>query len=847
MTASADAEPDRHWAVWRWIELRGAGFGIQRLLDVATPDCARAARRLLDAEERAANARHELREALRAAFAAHRPTIRRWSHLAGKGRLAELAELVAAQPEVAPDVPARLTAARTAAAALDADASGYARAFDRAARRIATVLHEVSGDPQFREAVAWQNPRALHTAVDALHRATTDPGRRRRAAYRQWEALVTSYLQRYCAKNDTIGFFGPVGWAEIIEQDAPIEIRPGAGLVQARTVYLESWAVNALAGALTTDAVRPWAVPRRMPFVDVVDGCLHVPLTEPMPLPAGPAAVLAGCDGVRTARELAEDLVADPAYPLTDTGEVYRILDDLRRHRRIEWVLEVPPAALDPQRILRERLTAISDPVVRAPALAALDEMEAGRAAVADAAGDPDRLRAAIADLQQAFTRLTGENPVRRPGKTYAGRTLVHEECRRDLTVTLDPALLDSLWPPLSLVLESARWYTSAGAAMYRRALRDVYQERVAATGSATLRLADFWLWANDTIFRLDDRQIQLVTSALQDRWSGILGHPGGRRAQYSAEALRGPVAAAFASSRPGWHGAIQHSPDLMIVADGVDAIRAGDFRWVLGEVHTGLNTTRSALFVSQHPRPDDLHRAMAHDMGGSRVVLAATREEGGAPQRLADAFVRPEDLQVVFGHDTCGLDLRRELPVGTCLLEDVGGRLMVRSRDGRCELELVEMLNEPLMGQLVQHFHPLPPAPHTPRVTVDRLVISRETWRMTPVDLAFAFAPDERQRFLRAQAWRRAAELPRFVFVKSPIERKPFYVDTESVPSVEQFAHAVRALDRERPTGRLSVSEMLPGPDQLWLTDAAGTRYTAELRTVAVDRRGAQPWPGAR
>jgi hypothetical protein len=35
----------------------------------------------------------------------------------------------------------------------------------------------------------------------------------------------------------------------------------------------------------------------------------------------------------------------------------------------------------------------------------------------------------------------------------------------------------------------------------------------------------------------------------------------------------------------------------------------------------------------------------------------------------------------------------------------------------------------------------------------------------------------------------------------------------------------------------------MLPGPHELWLSDAAGQRYTTELRMVAVDR-GAGPGP---
>jgi hypothetical protein len=33
-----------------------------------------------------------------------------------------------------------------------------------------------------------------------------------------------------------------------------------------------------------------------------------------------------------------------------------------------------------------------------------------------------------------------------------------------------------------------------------------------------------------------------------------------------------------------------------------------------------------------------------------------------------------------------------------------------------------------------------------------------------------------------------------------------------------------------------VDVVEMLPRPEELWLTDSAGRRYTAELRAVAVD-----------
>ncbi|HET8642652.1 MAG TPA: lantibiotic dehydratase, partial [Pseudonocardiaceae bacterium] len=669
-----------------------------------------------------------------------------------------------------------------------------------------------------------------------------DPTAPRNTAFRRWEALVVSYLQRYCAKNDTIGFFGPVGWARVEDgHPGAITIRPGPDLLASRDVYLENWAVHELAQTITTDELRPWVAPRRMPFIDEADGQLHIPLTPPVALSPLRAAVLRGCDGVRTAHELAAELVADPTLDCADPEQVYRELAELHRQRRIAWSLEVPPSELVPQRALRRQLDAIGDKALAAPAEAALSELEAARAEVASAAGDPDRLVATIGALQETFTRLTGVDPVRRPGLFYAGRTLVHEECRRDCEVVVSAELLDTLWPSMSLMLESARWFTSAGAALYRRALRDVYRERVAATGSRVLRFADFWLWANDTIFRLDPRLVGRLTRTLQERWAAVLGlredEPGDVRLESAA--LREAVSIAFAAPRPGWHSAIQHSPDVMIAATDAEAIRAGEFLWVLGELHAGVNTLRAAVFASQHPHPAELREAMRADLGGPRIVLGETREHGGTPQRLANALAAPDDLRLVFGHDTCGVDPQRAMPVGACLIEEVDGRLMVRSRDGRHQAELVEVLNEPLVGQLVQHFKPLPQGERSSRITIDRLVIRRRSWSMGPAELAFAFADSEPQRYLLAQRWRTEHGLPRYVFTKSPVEHKPVFVDLASVPSVELFAHAIRAMERDDAGHRMGIGEMLPDPDQLWLTDAAGDRYTAEFRIVAVDRRG--------
>jgi hypothetical protein len=85
---------------------------------------------------------------------------------------------------------------------------------------------------------------------------------------------------------------------------------------------------------------------------------------------------------------------------------------------------------------------------------------------------------------------------------------------------------------------------------------------------------------------------------------------------------------------------------------------------------------------------------------------------------------------------------------------------------------------------------------------------------------------------------------MPRFVFVKTPIEVKPFFVDFDSPPYVNIFARAIRRMLMAMETNPaladsakvITVSEMLPTPDQTWLPDAQGRHYTSELRIVAVE-----------
>lgn len=157
-------------------------------------------------------------------------------------------------------------------------------------------------------------------------------------------------------------------------------------------------------------------------------------------------------------------------------------------------------------------------------------------------------------------------------------------------------------------------------------------------------------------------------------------------------------------------------------------------------------------------------------------------------------------------------------------------------TRDRRQAFDPIEFFADAFSAILSGQFSLLPSAAHTPRITLDRLLITRETWTFAAQQLAFVREKQEGQRFIGTRRWIKEQGLPRFIFVKVPDEVKPFYIDLSSPLYVELLAKAVRRTVQADPTKKVTISEMIPAPHQSWLTDAEGQRYTCELRCVAVE-----------
>ncbi|MFI0165558.1 lantibiotic dehydratase [Streptomyces sp. NPDC017095] len=722
-----------------------------------------------------------------------------------------------------------------------ADWEAFEEAFSAAAVRTARELQEIAASAPFRAAVAWQNRAVLSTGIKPFLAWTPAAGSRS-SMPRQREELVAHYWQRFCVKNDTIGFFGPVGWGSFDTDRRGVEVHPGTGLVAESRVYFSSWSMDALAKAIDRDPrVRWWTPPRQVPFVRVADAAVHLPGRPPQPVAEPALTVLRLCDGRRTPAEIAASAARELGRDLPDQ-EVTGALEWLVSRRLIGWKLDVP-AGTYPERELRTLLERIGDPAVREPALAALAVLEAGRDRVERAGTDPEELTAALAALESDFAGITEVAAVREKGaRTAPNRALVYADCRRSATATVGAAVLEQL-APLELCLTAARWMTRRYAEAVGARIHEAY--RALRERHGQVDLGSLWFACLPAPHPQSFADAERVQAELRERWGRIIDAPAGaRRVSLSSADIAGRVREAFPEGGAGWSLSRYVSPDLMIVAEDLDGVERGEFQLVIGELHVAMNTLAQSLFVHQHPDRGQLIDETTRDFPGPRLLPMLPKElplKWSARSR--QSLDRPEDHYVALADHSVDPHRPRTVRSADVRVEEREGGLSAVLPDGSV-FDLLDVFCHALTNRVMDRFTLRADGDHSPRITIDSTVVARETWRFTGSALDFADDKSEARRFVRARHWRDTHELPRFVFVVSPTEPRPFFVDFDSPVYVNILAKAARRLARKDPDARLTVTEMLPTPEQAWLTDDQGHRYTSELRLVAVDRSTAPGEP---
>lgn len=685
------------------------------------------------------------------------------------------------------------------------------------------AISDLLRDATFRAALTWQNPELVRNWVGGHVRAGQAGSLSRGERIRR-EAVIARYAQRYCAKNDTIGFFGPVAWAVL--GDGPTGY-VGTGGIRHRAVSFETWAIQAVAEAWNNDPdLLPHLPVRLAPACTIVGDQAHRPLRTPMPLSEEDRRLL---DVLPCAGSVAA-LLEISGLAEAEAGAALAVLRD----GQVVQVGFLVPLDTMPERHLARQVDRIADPVVRERLSTVLGDLD-GVAAVAARASDPEPLLAALGEADRRLAKVTGLPARHRTGQAGGGRTPLYLDCRRDLDATIGVDLLDALSVPLSILLDSARWLTGQVGEVVEDALLDRY--RVMRSRRDKVSLADLQLAAADVLSGADGLLADVV-SDFQMRWAEILP-TGDDDAVVSARHARRLADSLFPAAGRWWAAARTHSPDLMVRRSPNGALS-----WVLGELHVALNTLENRFFGAQADDRDELVAAVAADAAPGRVVPVYPNTSAEVSSRTypPPSLDPPGHYRYwSYGKDA-GHSTGAPSTAATALrVREHHGRL-VASGDGWAA-PVLECFGEFVTALAVNLFQLRAPRPFAPRASIGQLTVCRRTWRIPVAQIGTVPLRSADPAHDRLCGWAVTQGMPRHVFVRTARHPKPFYVDFAAPVLVDNLARALRRVERDT---AVEVVEMLPAPDELWLSFGDNLRYTSELRLVAVDpvAPGPASWP---
>ena len=647
----------------------------------------------------------------------------------------------------------------------------------------------------------------------------------RRKEDRAHERHLLLYLQRICAKNDSLSEFGPEGWGMVAGERRGLKLAPLPGVAK-RETFLERWTAHGVAAALNADpAVRIELSPRLHPN-GRIDGNLFVlaDTSETTLLDPRTVELLLRCDG------------ATPAYSF---GEEIDALEELAAQNMIRWEVEVP--ALDPHAfdVLISDILRWRDSPVRARWLELLQPIAALPSKFAQAKETTSR--AEIMDEARRQLQNLGTARETSDRFLYSAANPIGEECFRECHFSIGEELIDEVTteaePWIDLWRDNYAFVASRVAAGLRALFEKAPLQNGAISLPAFLRHCEMLKMplTGPAMVGLAHMAFQEVKAAFRDR---MRNRPEAAEWELTADDCHF-VRKTFQYEK--FDEFTYPSADLQLEARSVEAVARGEYRWILAELHPPVALLHHGFYWSC-PDKAALGNALAQTTKGCpsfHFGFFAADFTAATAVRMLDAM--PEGTSFVApqrGDPRWKIIPPAEIEV---YVEDKNGDVCLRTRGSH------EYLGSFARAWVIPlGFHPFHfgRAPHMPRLRCGRVIVQRRSWTVTFEELGPGdYTGVSRDLVVAVERLRAEKEWPRYVYIR-PSEQalrrsgaegrdkdtKPVFIDLESYLFLEIFH---RWLTK---AGELEVSEMLPDPDDLLWQEPDGRR-TFELRTQIVPR----------
>lgn len=678
-------------------------------------------------------------------------------------------------------------------------------------------------DEDVAQALFISNPAALSRIRELIAERSARTDSRKKQKLR----LAWSYAQRFCSKNDTSSFFGPLAWGRFDRsQTENVRITPGeGGWIKERHTFFESWVVQRLVEQLNQQCPDSQFMP-----LQINQGCylagntLHMPVNKRQPVNPLTARVLGYIQQQGSSATL---YGVRAALPDVEAGQLDALLGHLVSKQIVRQGWQVSPRERQPIQTLLSFLadSRLSD-AFRDQWRERLTELET------------TRHRYSIGDLSQRIAclermnLLLGEAGVdisRESGAMYVGRYPVYEDCSRNIEVSLGRSLLEQVNADLAPLMRIHQWLIKACAHQLHGFYVEVWQGLQTNDADGSVDFLAFLGAVQPRLAEVEAGIIERLDVLLGHAWQQVLeDRAGDEQVQLTVTDVERLIATldsqldvqAFAV-----FGSDFHSPDFLISSASTAAFNQGDYEIILGEVHPGVHTLSQPVAEPFGPFNHEINRDVQRLFGESRMVLADSPDS--YQRSHIDWPLLPGYQQLVLPSGGGCVAPGQRFAAGRARIVMSGGRLQVEDRAGEFSEDLLCVYSTPmhrlgfaLAGSTVAR-------DDRRRIWLGKTLYKRASWWFTQEQLPCPeFSVDKLDDTLAWRAWAQEHGLPRYVFAKIDIEPKPIFIDFDNPLSFDGVSNSMKK------AGHVKFSEMCPSPDALWLEEDRG-RFCCEIRTT--------------
>lgn len=672
-------------------------------------------------------------------------------------------------------------------------------------------LQEIFKDPYLAEAVYISNPDVFNISYSRFmaHREYES----RSSKIRTLEMRFYSYLQRFCSKNDTASFFGPMNYAEWdVESEESVHFEAHSGKFSERIIHYSFWMVKELAKSMAEEPeIRNVLIPRLHPMCTLKkDKMFFLHLDKEVLLPKKYDKIVQEISNEK------QNLHQLSVKLDLDVSELSRYIKQLSDKNIVLFEIEIPSTIFDPFSYLHSWLKDL--PINEGSKRKWLEMLEQFIYLKEEALlKDLNHRRDVTRRMEQLFEEVTHSSARRSQGQMYADRTLYYEECKGTIDkLSFGKTFYDDFMERLKPVLDLSAAYGDVMRDYYQTISKRIFEK--IKDNRTHIPYPEF-IYKSQSL--LAEAKVDLSFPAL-NQFNELLDTLVQNRKEGSIAHITSEDVEPFNRFRK--FEECHTSPDVMFSAKDLDALSRGDYKIILGEVHQFIAMWGSQLlFDSAREQVNEEINNMLSDMPmyqNLSVILNTRRHKGlihetfpgtiiklfGTPSMRAQGVVSIRDLYVTYEDKEVKL-----------IDQDKRQHYLYNSGDDNLHLWAFAPSR---VSSPVIHL-----SKHTPRIEINGVIFQRERWELGEEELeGLRNQKDLFGIFVEMQQLRDKYQLPRYVFFKVNSEKKPFFFDFENFFAIE-LLHSLLKKNES-----VTFIEMEPSPNHLWLKDEEG-RYCFEMR----------------